>query len=228
MIRPKNDNMKTFLRSFVVLVVLFLGTTVQSQAQLTDILKQIIIAADIAVQKAQNATIGLQNAQKEIENELSKLQLGAIGDWEQKIRDLYSEYFQELWQVKDAITDFRAITGIIQQQQQLVSEYKQAYQLLQQDKHFSPAELDYMSRVYGGIIAESVKSLDEIVTLLTSFSLQMTDAARLRIIRQAAADIERDTGDLRNFNSQAIQLSLGRAKTEADLATVRSLYGLPQ
>lgn len=218
--------MKRYIITACCCVTLLLAPRLQASAQFTDILREIIVAADVAVQKVQNATIGLQNVQKEIENELSQLKLGEIGDWEQKIKDLYSEYFQELWQVKDAITYFQEITTIIAQQQRLVSEYKQAYQLIQQDKNFSPVELTYMAKVYGGIINESVKSLDEIVTLLTSFSVQMSDAARLRIIRQASADIERDTDDLRNFNNEAIQTSLRRAKSQADLNTVRQLYGI--
>lgn len=222
--------MKYFSRILVLSLLLAAAPTLRSQAQIIDIIQQAIIAAikaaDIAVQKVQNATIDLQNAQKAVENELSKVNLGEIGDWEGKFKDLYSEYFQELWKVKTAISYFQEITGIISQQSQLVAEYKQAYSLIQQDKHFSAAELSYIYQVYSGIIGESVKSLDEIVTLLTSFSLQLSDAARLRIIQQASANIQRETSDLRNFNNQAIQISLQRANTVNDLNTVRSLYGL--
>ena len=208
------------------LIILLSLSSAKASAQFTDILREIIVAADVAVQKVQNATIGLQNAQKELENQLSKLKQGEIGDWEEKIKDIYDNYFQELWKVKTAISYFKAVTGIISQQGNLVNEYKQAYALIRQDKHFSPEELAYIYKVYSGIIAESVKSLDEIVTLLTSFSLQMTDAARLKIIQHASSDIQQQTTDLRNFNNQAIQISLQRAKNESDLNAVRNLYGL--
>jgi len=219
--------MKRWKLIIITFALFFLLPTIKANAQFTDIIREIIVAADVAVQKVQNATIALQNAQKELENQLSQLKLGEIGDWEEKVKDLYDNYFQELWKVKTAISYFKSITGIVAQQGQLVTEYKQAYALIQKDKNFTPAELAYIYKVYSGIIAESVKSLDEIVTLLTSFSLQMTDAARLKIIQQASADIQRQTSDLRNFNNQAIQISLQRAKTTADLNTVRSLYGLP-
>lgn len=218
--------MKKIFRVLFVAFIVTLTPTLKSQAQILEIITAAIKAADIAVQRVQNVTIGLQNAQRELENELSKLQLGQIGDWEQKIKDIYSEYFTELWKVKAAITYFKEITGIIAQQSELVTEYKQAYNLIRQDNHFSASELNYISSVYSGIIDQSAKSLDQIVTVLTSFSLQMSDASRLQIIKQASQDIAHQTSDLRNFNNQTIQISLQRSKTEQDLNTVKSLYGL--
>ena len=225
--------MKSCYRLFSLLIMMTsmtLAPTVRSQAQIFDAIQQAliaaIVAADVVVQKAQNATIDLQNAEKAVENDLSQLNLGQIGDWEEQTKDIYSEYFDELKQVKTAITYFQEITGIISQQTQLVSEYKRAYSLVQQDKHFSPTEVKYIYSVYSGIISESVKSLDQIVLVLTNFSLQMTDAARLKIIKQASTDIERDTGDLRNFNNQNAQISLQRSQSQQELNAVMSLYGL--
>jgi hypothetical protein len=218
--------MKKFTRILFMALLAAAAPTKRSDAQITEIITAIIKAADIAVQKVQNATLELQNAQRALENQLSALQLGQIGDWEQKIKDIYSEYFTELWKVKAAIAYFKEVTGIIAQQSQLVTEYKQAYHLIQQDKHFTPSELKYIVSVYSGIIDQSAKSLDQIITVLTSFSLQMSDASRLQIIQQASKDIARQTSDLRSFNNQAIQISLQRSKDEQDRNTVKSLYGL--
>jgi len=201
-----------------------------SNAQIIDAIeeaiRQALIAADIAVQKVQNTTIGLQNAQKALENELSLNSLSDISDWEQKQKDLYSNYFDELWKVKSVISYFRQITGIISQQKALVNEYKQSYARVQNDKNFSPTELNYIYGVYSGIIGESVKSVDQIVTILTSFSLQMTDASRMKIISKASADIEQQTVDLRSFNNKTIQTSFQRAKTTSEVNTLKTLYGV--
>lgn len=213
-------------------MLLSLLPSMKGQAQIIDLIQQAIIAAikaaDVAVQQAQNATIDLQNVQKEVENELSQLNLSEIGDWAEKTKDIYSEYFTELSQVKTAIAYFQEVTGIIAQQSQLVSEYKTAFALVQQDKHFSASELSYIQNVYSGIINESLKSLDQIVLVLTNFSLQMTDAARLKIIKQASIDIKRDTGDLRQFNNQTAQISLQRSRDSQEIATVMALYGITQ
>jgi hypothetical protein len=210
--------------------LLSLAPTMRSQAQIIDAIQQAIIAAinaaDAVVVKAQNACIDLQNAQRALENDLSQTNLGQIGDWAEKTKDIYSEYFTELKEVKTVISTFHEVTGIIAQQSQLVSEYKTAYGLIQQDKHFSASELIYIYSVYSGIIAQSVKSLDQIILVLTNFSLQMSDEARLRIIRQASTDIQHDTGDLRNFNNQTAQISLQRSTNLQEYNSVMNLYGL--
>jgi hypothetical protein len=214
----------------LLLVALSVMPTVRTQAQIIDAIQQAIIAAivaaDVAVQQAQNSVIDLQNAQKELENQLSLTNLGQIGSWEQNIKDIYSNYFNELWEVKNVISTFQQITSIIAQQKQLVTEYQQAYARVQQDNHFTPSEVTYIYNVYTGIINQSVKSVDEILQVLTSFSFQMSDASRLRIISQASSDIQHQTNDLRNFNSQTAQTSLQRAQSQQDINSVMSLYGL--
>src|SRR5258708_93964 len=97
--------MNRICRLLLIVIVLAISPTIKSQAQIFDAIQAALIAAikaaDIVVQKAQNATIDLQNAQKAVENELSQLNLGEIGNWEQKTKDLYGEYFDELKKVKN-------------------------------------------------------------------------------------------------------------------------------
>jgi len=157
---------------------------------------------------------------------MQKLHLSEITDWVQKQKDLYSEYFDELWKVKTFIAYYNRIKEVTERQVQLVNAYKQAWALLKQDSHFSPDELDHMQAVYGGIIDESVKNLDQLVIVISSFNTQMSDADRLAIINQAADRIERNYTDLSRFNNQNALLSLQRAQDEDDAAFVKKMYGL--
>ena len=217
---------KGILTAIVLSALMILAPTSHTQAQFTDIIKAIIKAADIAVQKVQNATIDLQNVQKQVENELSKLKLKEIADWTQQQKDLYQEYFNELWQVKNVIAYYQRITDIISKQKQLVAEYKRTYALVQQDKNFSANEIQYIYTVYSGIVDESVKNLDQILNILESFTVQMSDAERLKIINRAADGIDEQISDLRHFNNQNIQLSLQRSKSLNEINAVKQLYGL--
>lgn len=58
--------------------------------------KKVIKAVDLKVQRLQNETIWLQNAQKVLENQLSKLKLTEIADWTEKQKELYKNYYEEL------------------------------------------------------------------------------------------------------------------------------------
>ena len=78
--------------------------------------KRVIKAVDLRVQRLQNRTIWLQNAQKTLENQLSKLKLGEIADWTEKQRDLYERYYRELWEVKSAITYIKRVRELVESQ----------------------------------------------------------------------------------------------------------------
>jgi hypothetical protein len=221
--------MKAFRKkSLKILVCLAfaIAPAMQSNAQILDIINAVINAIDLKIQKAQNAVINLQNAEKQLENDLSQTELGNIADWLQQQKDLYSEYFDELWKVKDVIGEFKAVTDIFDKQKQLINEYKQVYSLIQQDKNFSAKEIAYMYNVYTGIIDQSTKSVDLISTLIQAFTVQMTDGERLKILNRCVSDIDKQISDLRTFSNQNITLSLQRAKDLNDVNTVKQLYGL--
>jgi methionine-rich copper-binding protein CopC len=194
------------------------------------IIKQAIIkvikAVDLMIQRLQNETIALQNAAKVLENKLSKLKLNEIAQWTQKQRDLYKKYYDELWKVRNTIASYKRVRMIIERQQRIAVEYKFTWHMVNQDRHFTRDEIDYMYRVYTGILNESVYNIDQILLVINSFKTQMTDAKRLEIINNVGDSIDQNYYDLKQFNNQNIQLSLSRAKDEHEIESVRRLYGL--
>lgn len=189
--------------------------------------KKVIKALDLQIQRLQNNTIVLQNAQKTLENALSKLKLQEIASWTEKQRQLYAGYFDELWKVKNAISTYKKIKKVVQQQVILVDEYKKAYELLQKDTHFTPDEIDYMYKVYSGILAESLKNVDQLLLVINSFATQMSDGKRLEIISDAAAGIEENMTALRQFTNHNIGISMQRAKSVSEIEMVKRMYGFP-
>jgi predicted transcriptional regulator YheO len=188
--------------------------------------KKVIKAVDLKIQRLQNKTIWLQNAQKTLENKMSKLKLTEISDWSKKQKELYAKYFDELWKVKNAISSYQGVRDIIKKQVQLVQEYAKAFNLSKQDKNFTVDELDYMQKVYTGILDESIKNIDQIQLVINAFATQMSDAKRLEIIHTAGDNIDQNITDLRQFNQQNITISLQRSKERNDIDVVKKLYGL--
>jgi len=191
-------------------------------------IKKVIKAVDLKIQRLQNKTIWLQNAQKTLENTLSKLKLDEISEWTEKQKEQYREYYEELAKVKAIISYYQRIRDITQKQVRLVNEYQHAWQLIQQDDHFTSDEIEYMSRVYSGILEESLNNIDQITLIVQSFTTTMSDAKRLEIINNAADQVDANYDDLMRFNQQNVLLSLSRAKTSIEVQTVKKLYGLPQ
>lgn len=189
-------------------------------------IKKVIKAVDLQIQRQQNKVIWLQNAQKTLENTMSKAKLNEITDWVNKQKTLYKGYYEELQKVKAIISYYKRVKEITAKQVALVEEYKRAWGLFKQDKHFTADELSYMSRVYSGIVDESVNNLDQIFMVINSFQAQMSDAKRLDIINAAADRIDENYNDLKAFNQEGILLSLQRAKVQNDVYVVKKLYGL--
>jgi predicted transcriptional regulator YheO len=214
----------------MVIVLMSIAPEIKAQDPITLIIKQgikkVIIAVDLKIQRLQTKTIWLQNAQKVVENSMSKLKLGQITNWVQKQKDLYQNYFNELWKVNDVLSYYHRIKEITEQQIALVKEYHSAWNGVRQDGHFTADEILYIGQVYNGIIDASLKNLDQVALVINSFATQMSDARRMEIINRAADAMQANLNDLKSFNQQNIQLSLQRSKDENDIAVVKKLYGI--
>lgn len=226
--------MRKYLKILLLSITLTFATAPVRQAQanpIAAIIKKAVIwvikAVDLIIQRLQNKTIWLQNAQKELENILSKMKLNEIADWTEKQKEQYRRYYEELVKVKSLIAYYQRIKEITAKQGKMVSEYKRVWELLRQDKNFTAAELEYMTTVYSGLLKESIKNIDLISLIIKSFTTKMADAKRLEIINHAADRVERNFDDLKLFNHQNMLLSLQRTKNENDVETVKKLYGLP-
>ncbi|MEP2669093.1 MAG: conjugal transfer protein TraI [Cyclobacteriaceae bacterium] len=187
---------------------------------------KVLRAIDLMIQRLQNKTIWLQNAQKVLENKLSQFKLTEIAQWTERQRTLYKKYYDELWKVRNTISTYKRISLIVQRQKQIVEQYHFTWGMINQDKHFTKAEIDYMYYVYTGILDESVYNLDQLLLIINSFRTQMSDAKRLELINEAGERVEQNYTDLQQFNNQNIQLSLNRAKDEHEIESIKKLYGL--
>lgn len=221
---------KLWKNGFVLLLFVLPCSTVKAQDPITFIIKEgikkVIVAVDLQIQRLQNETIWLQNAQKAVENTMSKVQLEEISGWVEKQRQLYADYFDELWKVKAALAYYHRIRDMMDLQKELVREYSRVWKGLKQDPRFTPAERAYMAQVYTGIIDNSLQDLDRLLLVIQSFSVQMRDADRLALIQSAANALEGRYQDLRSFNEQNIRLAVQRAKGEQELFGVKTLNGL--
>jgi hypothetical protein len=201
-----------------------------AQLPLLEIIRQaavkVIKAVDLRIQRLQNKTIWLQNAQKALENKMQELKLAEIAQWAEKQRKLFADYYEELRKVKTALTYYQRVKDIVEKQALLVREYQRFTTLLQGDSRLSTREKAYMTGVYAGILEESVKNLDALYLVINAFVTQMSDGERLEIIHSAAERTDRQLADLRQFAQQGIRLSLQRAKDQREIEHIKALYGM--
>lgn len=218
------------MKKLIVVLALLISVNSNAQIPILEIIKagikKVIVAVDLKIQRLQNKTVWLQNAQKTLENAMSKAKLTEISDWVEKQRKLYDEYFKELWKIKSALAYYHRVKDIIENQVAMVSEYKSAWAVFRQDKNFTAEELEYMFTVYTGMMDESLKSLDQLFLVVDAFATQMSDAKRLEIINTAADNIEQGFMDLKDFNNQNKTISIQRSVEKGEIDYVKKLYGL--
>jgi hypothetical protein len=223
--------MKRGIVCFVIVFILIASPgKLKAQDPITIIIKEgitkVIKAVDLKIQRLQTKTIWLQNAQKVVENTMSKVKLDEITDWVEKQRVLYKDYFEELQKVKLVLTYYHKVKEIAALQLAIAKEYKRSFDGIRQDIHFNPDEVSYMESVYSGIIDESLKNLDGLYLVINSFATQMSDEKRMEIIDGVQKAIQKNYDDLRSFSTQNIQLSVARAKDQTEILVIKNLYGL--
>ncbi|WP_316831836.1 conjugal transfer protein TraI [Pedobacter aquatilis] len=229
--------MKEQLRTYMVVLPLSatvlltaLPSPVSAQLAIAEVIKagvkKVIKAVDLKVQRLQNQTIWLQNAQKVLENASSKLKLEEISDWTERQRKLYADYYQELVKVKGIISGYKRVRDLVGTQGAILQEYKWALALFKKDKHFSATELLHMEEVYEGILKESLANLDQVFTVVSSFATSMSDSKRLELINVAAEKIEANFSDLKGFNDACIVMSIQRSKSVLETKRLKELYGM--
>jgi hypothetical protein len=220
---------RPFSATRVVLIVALVLASASTKAQIPvigDLIGKVITAIDLKVQRIQTETIRLQEIQKAAENVMSELRLNDIANWVQQLKDLYANYFQELWKVKAVLSAYHKVYQIIQREKDLLAAYQRAMGLFRQDTHFSAAELTHMETVYSGLITESGKNLDRLEKVITGLVFQMTDQQRMEQIDIAADGMEKDYAAMQAFTNENALLSVQRARDENEINSLKKLYGL--
>lgn len=140
--------------------------------------------------------------------------------------NLHDAFIDGLFAVSPAIKNYKRVPDIIRYQKYIVQEYKKAYKGFKLSGFFNEGEIDYMGSVYGNLIDQSIKSLDELATIITSSKLSMSDDERLQAIDRIFAETEDKLQFLRMFNKNAKVMALQRSKEARDVEASQKLYHL--
>jgi len=151
---------------------------------------------------------------------------GAVKDVAQGNFTLHEAFLEGLYLVSPAVRKYPRITDIINDQAQLVSEYKSASGSFNSSGRFNPDELAYMMTVYNNLVSQSLKNLDDLSLIVTDSKLRMSDAERLTAIDGIYLESHNELSYLRKFNDQAAKISWQRSQGNADKQSVRSIYGI--
>ena len=140
--------------------------------------------------------------------------------------NLHQTFLDGLLQISPAVQKYERITDIINYQVRIVKLYKAAFSQFKSDKNFTVDEIDYMGKVYSHLFNESVKNLDDLITVVTAGKLRMSDDERLKAIDHIWNEVQIQYAFLRDFNGSTAMLSQARQKEQEDVEVSGKLYDI--
>lgn len=212
-----------------LLLIFLLGINQPSQAAIpiAEIIRQavvkIIVAVDLQIQRMQNDTIGLQQVQQKMENVLSESRLEEISSWSQRQKELYGEYYDGLWKVKNVLSQYQRIRDISETQAEMLRAYQKTWNLLISSGQFSMEELNLIQSRYGAILQSSVQNMGQLNELIKSFSFQISDGERLERIHLLDRDMNKNFRDILGMNLQLESLNRQRTAWIHEGQTIQNL-----
>jgi hypothetical protein len=150
----------------------------------------------------------------------------AVRDISQGSFDLHKAFLDALMIASPGVRNYVRVAQIIGLQGSMLSKYQAAWEKFSHDPHFRPDELAMMATVYGNLLGESARALDDLGMLLTDGALRASDAERLNGIDGIYGGMVKRSGELDGLTHSSAMLSLQRAADAADYETVKKLYGI--
>lgn len=150
----------------------------------------------------------------------------AVKDMSQGNFTLHKTFLDALMQVSPVVKNYKRVGDIISYQILLTKESKTAFNRFSKSENFTLKEMTYFEKVYGNLLNQSLRNLDELLTIVTANKLRMSDDERLQAIDKIYMDMEDKLLFLRNFNASSNVLALQRARESNDVNTAKAMRDL--
>ena len=139
---------------------------------------------------------------------------------------LHKTFLDGLLAVSPAVRKYKRVGDIITVQLKIVKESKTALQEFRGNQQFTLPEMDYLANVYGNLLGESLKTLEELAMVVTAGKLRMSDDERLKAIDRIYDEVMEQYSFLNEFSNSTAILSLQREKDQMDIDLMKKVHGL--
>ena len=204
--------MKTFL-----IILMIAGSTATTNAQTTEV-QQLLLNYE-KLNQLKNILRDMKKGYQVVSSGYTTIKNISEGNF-----NLHDTFISGLMTVSPAIKKYKRVPDIIRYQKNIVDEYKSAFARFKSSGSFNPEEIEYLAKVYHNLFNESLRSLDELASVITSSKLSMSDDERLAAIDRIFADTEEKLQFLRHFNKNTSILALQRDKENRDIRRTEDLY----
>ena len=139
---------------------------------------------------------------------------------------LHKSFLDGLMEISPVVKKYKRIADIISYQLRIVKLSKAAYDKFKLDKNFSFDEIKGIANVYGRLLNEGLKCLDELIMVITAGELRMSDDERLQAIDGIYTKLVDQFSFLKELNNSTAVLSVQREKEQQDIDISRKIHGI--
>lgn len=152
--------------------------------------------------------------------------LNFISDAKKGEVSLHSGYFTSLASVNPKVKNYGRVAEIISLQIKIGRSYKRTMGSLHQDDLFHGSELDYVERTFKRLLDSCDDSLDVLLLITASTSLEMKDDERIKRIDKLYEAAQEDYAFCEKFSGELKMMALSKAKEKNDVRQASALLGL--
>ena len=140
--------------------------------------------------------------------------------------NLHKSFLDALMQVSPVVKKYKRVGDIINFQMLIMKESKNGLNRFVKSGNFSEKEISYFEKVYGNLLSQSLRNLDELTMVVTADKLRMSDDERLQAVDDIYLQMQDKLLFLRNFNATSNVLALQRTKEAKDVYASKELQEL--
>lgn len=135
---------------------------------------------------------------------------------------LHKTFLDALMQVSPAVKNYKRVAETVEYQISIVKESRNGMNRFIKSGNFSGQEINYFEKVYGNLLNQSLRNLDELTMVITADKLRMSDDERLKAVDDIYEQMQDKLLFLRNFNASSNVLALQRSKEKNDVYVSKS------
>ncbi len=141
--------------------------------------------------------------------------------------DLHRDFFNSLRNVNPKISRYAKVVDIIACQFRIIKQTKETINGIRKTKQFTHVEIEYCAKVIDNLLTECIKTVDELMMIITNDQLEMKDDERLKRIDGLYADMQDKYAFCSSFSEEMALLSMQRMGEEIEINRSKILNGLP-
>jgi hypothetical protein len=205
------------MKQFILLNIIIINSLTGNTQGLGNIFNQ--KAADLKSMGKQIALLQLYIGWIEKGYSIARSGLTLIGDIKQGELNLHTVFFGSLSSVNPEIKKCSKVAAIIVTIQAITKELNKISSV----QNISTGEMQYLITVKGNLLEDCAKMLDDLISVITDDSYQMTDDERIKRIDGIYSDVNSKWVLVKDFTDEASMISVQRQADRRDIKTLQNI-----